>query len=469
MKFLCPNCKAKYQIADEKVSGRTLKMTCRQCNEEIVIRGDGSRRPGADSRAPSSSPGIGMAADFQRRVAQGPVSVTPPAGADQWHVAINDIPVGPMRREEVARKINMGAVGPESLAWREGLDDWLPIKHIPELMALCRAALSVSLPPPPPAMASGKFQAAERAPMSPLGGRVAAPSTDMFEEAPVPPPAPPPAPAPAPPPPAPPPPAAPAPPEGSYAGPAPTSHRDDSSKGTLGWAPMFLLVCGGAFILAVGAVLGARVLAPSPQAAAPAAPAQPAETPAPVQAEPVIPEPEPEPIVLEPQEIAGDVEEEAVASKSSGSTKSSTKKPSTSSSSKSNLTAEEQEKLARMRGEPSTSLNNLKRPTTSSGSNSSASADGLNASQLSAVVNKGKRSLQRCYETALRGSGATDTVRMDVKVTVSPAGNVSRVSTSGNGLPGMDTCINRTVKTWRFPSSGGTSQMQFPLVFQPGA
>jgi predicted Zn finger-like uncharacterized protein len=31
MKFLCGNCKAKYQIADEKASGKTLRMKCRRC------------------------------------------------------------------------------------------------------------------------------------------------------------------------------------------------------------------------------------------------------------------------------------------------------------------------------------------------------------------------------------------------------------------------------------------------------
>ena len=40
MKFLCPNCKAKYQIADEKVSGRTLRMDCRRCGQNITIRAD---------------------------------------------------------------------------------------------------------------------------------------------------------------------------------------------------------------------------------------------------------------------------------------------------------------------------------------------------------------------------------------------------------------------------------------------
>ena len=45
MKFLCGNCKAKYQIADEKVAGRTLRMTCRRCKEEIVIHGEPAAAP----------------------------------------------------------------------------------------------------------------------------------------------------------------------------------------------------------------------------------------------------------------------------------------------------------------------------------------------------------------------------------------------------------------------------------------
>ena len=38
MKFLCPSCKAKYQIADEKVIGRSVKMKCRQCGHIIEIQ-----------------------------------------------------------------------------------------------------------------------------------------------------------------------------------------------------------------------------------------------------------------------------------------------------------------------------------------------------------------------------------------------------------------------------------------------
>ncbi|MCA9629530.1 MAG: zinc-ribbon domain-containing protein, partial [Myxococcales bacterium] len=37
MKFLCPSCKAKYQIADEKVAGRNVKMKCRKCGHLIHV------------------------------------------------------------------------------------------------------------------------------------------------------------------------------------------------------------------------------------------------------------------------------------------------------------------------------------------------------------------------------------------------------------------------------------------------
>jgi predicted Zn finger-like uncharacterized protein len=37
MKFLCPSCKAKYQIADDKVAGRSVRMKCRKCGYVIPI------------------------------------------------------------------------------------------------------------------------------------------------------------------------------------------------------------------------------------------------------------------------------------------------------------------------------------------------------------------------------------------------------------------------------------------------
>lgn len=65
MKFLCPSCKAKYQIADEKVIGRTVKMKCRQCGHlieinEAVIGGLALSSAAPPKVAPSTTPpGVG--------------------------------------------------------------------------------------------------------------------------------------------------------------------------------------------------------------------------------------------------------------------------------------------------------------------------------------------------------------------------------------------------------------------------
>lgn len=181
MKFLCPSCKAKYQIADEKVAGRTLKMDCRRCGHAIMLRGDQpasdenratkppavvaparpAPRPVATGRLPvpgqagpprrpaappssASKPGTlarsALSADF-RRSAGAPPPIAPETrttALDQWHIAIHDVPVGPIKREEISRKIATGAVHGDSLAWREGFDDWRPLRDIPELAALLR-------------------------------------------------------------------------------------------------------------------------------------------------------------------------------------------------------------------------------------------------------------------------------------------------------------------------------------------
>ena len=40
MRFLCEQCKAKYQIADEKVAGKTVRMKCRKCGHLIEVKAE---------------------------------------------------------------------------------------------------------------------------------------------------------------------------------------------------------------------------------------------------------------------------------------------------------------------------------------------------------------------------------------------------------------------------------------------
>jgi hypothetical protein len=506
MKFLCRNCKAKYQIADEKVAGRTLRMTCQQCGEPIVVRGPaktttGQLRPvgaaqlqapapafaqqavAAQALAPQAigakSTGAALVAELGRHV---PAPAPEPAPQEEWHVAINDAPVGPLRRDEVARRIAQGIINRESLAWREGMDDWMQIRHIAELSALFAPPAPAGPPPPaalvapPPAAAQPivTSPAARSQEMAPIGGRKVVP-VETFDE-----------------------PVVESsepsePPEVAVATldapiasalpmaaqpitqpivAQPAIAQDASGRGgPPGWAQMFLLVSGGAFILAAGALLGVRVLAPSVPQQAPVAVA-PVAAPAPPPPAAAAPAEQPRTdesgsvIELDMQAIDG----------RSGTARKTTPTPTTSEPSAdkkkpgaagSNLTAEQRAMLERMGG----SLDqgpSLRAPSEGSKASSGGGQGQLTAEQLSAVVLNGRKNLQRCYETALRGASSQDTVRLDVEVQVSPNGNVTSVHANGKGLPGMDECITRTVKMWRFPKSGEVTETRFPVVFQPG-
>ncbi|MCX7809000.1 MAG: zinc-ribbon domain-containing protein, partial [Deltaproteobacteria bacterium] len=148
MKFLCPKCKHKYQIADERIAGKTLKMDCRKCGHTFLIHPDlAIREPSGVGSAPTPVPSSvlnvaaieriakggsapsapsGAAAhgllgtDFQKSIAKTtrtppPPPPAPPNPLDQWYVAINGVPVGPMKREEIVRRIAQGEVTEGSL------------------------------------------------------------------------------------------------------------------------------------------------------------------------------------------------------------------------------------------------------------------------------------------------------------------------------------------------------------------
>jgi predicted Zn finger-like uncharacterized protein len=208
VKFLCDQCKAKYQIADDKVAGKTVRMKCRKCGHLIEVRAavtetsvattsaaiDSSPPPPAGPAAPSATrPTTGASSAVKRTplprpaglppkapLATGLAAAKPPkpapsalAGAfksnvqhdesstpfdmselspdDTWYVAINGVPVGPIKISEVRRKAALGAVTEDSLVWQEGQDEWRPVKQLPELAAIVREAASgrSSLTPPP--------------------------------------------------------------------------------------------------------------------------------------------------------------------------------------------------------------------------------------------------------------------------------------------------------------------------------
>ncbi|MBX3224327.1 MAG: zinc-ribbon domain-containing protein [Labilithrix sp.] len=181
VKFLCDSCKAKYQIADEKVAGKTVRMKCRKCGHQIEVRAavtetsvaSAPPRPPTNTSAPRppmksglatslsaakprapSAPAGALAGAFKSNLQDAPASVPGDRPStsielsvtDEWYVAINGVPVGPVRISELRRKAAGGAVTEESLCWQEGLEEWRPIRSIPELAALVREAAQGNRP-----------------------------------------------------------------------------------------------------------------------------------------------------------------------------------------------------------------------------------------------------------------------------------------------------------------------------------
>ncbi|MCA9575778.1 MAG: GYF domain-containing protein [Polyangiales bacterium] len=567
MKFLCDNCKAKYQIPDEKVAGRTLRMTCRKCGNDILIRGAGvtpsvappaaapteaaapqaavpkkapavvskvapvpmaaaktssvpakassvptkaagvpakaagvpAKAPGASAKsagAASAARPSALGADFRKKVGnedagslRTSAAAPMPQATEEWHVAVNDVPVGPIQRDEIARKIGTGAVTGDSLAWREGFDDWRPIREIPQLASLLDQRRRPSVPPatrtggsgatprptgPRGRPGSGAFTlpTSDRssANLVPVGGRAAAPVAppgNMLPDAPgqddfaldfaspssIPP--------------------APVAPTASQTAPAvaapiavaastaanePAYRERESSQKTPVW--VWGMLAGGIFFGVVLGMKGSEWFGAQEPATVAVA-----DTPS--------PDPTPDPVVppLEvPEETdtvdAGAPESEPEAETSTGHSRSgsSTSRAPTPTAPTMAATAMADDAAFAQFESVGSSAN----PSSIGTTMSAAAAPPLEASAVQRVVNNNRRALQTCYERAARGQANPPRARMDVNVTVGRSGTVTAVNATGNDFGGLGSCIEQSVRRWRFPASSDGGSTRFPVVFSAG-
>jgi predicted Zn finger-like uncharacterized protein len=216
MNFVCDKCKQKYHVADEKIRGRAVtRFRCKKCENVIELRGDALPDPDApdapkQADAPDSRPRPATMAPSSGRPAVTPIGASAPTGPAAppartaararaptsvgvafnagmaasaakaaprtastsailnasetgWYAGIRDLPVGPLTRKELIAKVQSAEVTPDTLVWREGLDDWRPLRNVAELGDVLRLGaqrISGNLldemgrrPPPAPAAA----------------------------------------------------------------------------------------------------------------------------------------------------------------------------------------------------------------------------------------------------------------------------------------------------------------------------
>src|SRR5690349_790588 len=95
MKVVCETCEAKYQIPDERVAGRRLKIRCRKCGGVMEARGD-------ELVAQHAAPG----------------------GTVEWFASVDGTPIGPLTTDEIVSRISTGVLEWDAHVWREGYSEW---------------------------------------------------------------------------------------------------------------------------------------------------------------------------------------------------------------------------------------------------------------------------------------------------------------------------------------------------------
>jgi predicted Zn finger-like uncharacterized protein len=407
----------------------------------------------------------------------------------EWWAAIRDTPTGPMTRDEIDDHIKVGDVDAESLVWREGQDDWRPLRDVHALSDLVRGTGRAPIPKAPPGRAPLRSPA-KAAPLAPdrsigsvatpisaLRGAVAVPAPGngagipgprfstargMFPQGS----------------------ALPASPGsgslqipiediGAYLPTAPApggmedlprlAMREDSivpppparRMSPVAW----IAVCGA---LAFGITLALGLLQYlGPQLGT--RPTGPTERVRVVTVGGALPD-------LAPTggRATGQTGDPAPGGEP-GEVRQGPRPPGGAPGKTKALSAEDQALLERFQRQNGMPAGGSLDPTKLRGGNGpggqGGGASALTADQVRAVVARERSSVQSCYERAMRGRTQAADVRVTVVATVGSSGVVTSVSVRGGSDPTMTQCIQGAVRRWRFPAAAGSSQPEIPFLF----
>ncbi|MCW1883721.1 GYF domain-containing protein [Luteolibacter flavescens] len=75
----------------------------------------------------------------------------------QWYYGSSAGQSGPVEEQELRAMIASGGVGPETLVWRDGMKDWLPLHSVPELSGSTVLPTPYITQPPPGAYVPGYY------------------------------------------------------------------------------------------------------------------------------------------------------------------------------------------------------------------------------------------------------------------------------------------------------------------------
>ncbi len=391
--------------------------------------------------------GAGALAGAFAQAVQAPESSALPdlIGSEEWYVGINGVPVGPIRLSELRSKAAAGAITVDSLVWRDGFEEWMPLKTFPELVAIVDEGVSsarASLTPLSPN--AGSSPAAQ---FTPLADPFAAPAAtssvgevgDPFAAA-----AAPTASAPA-------------------TGPAVVTEKDGLGDVDLeaivprrrgSFAPWIAVVVALMFGLTIGFVLFSRQKPAQQIIKYIKVPAKGGEKTADNNADKKDDTNQPD---QQDDTNDGKTAKGSTTHAAAHATGSAAKTKEEKSGGLTGLAG-----LSGLQGGPHVGP--------SGGTNSASAGQPLDSSAVQRTVGRYTGSVKRsCWQPALdtRDKSAPSSARVSVTIQVAPSGAVQGVSTTGDpsGYHGLAGCIASRVRGWRFPASSGSTTVKVPFVF----
>jgi hypothetical protein len=358
---------------------------------------------------------------------ESPAAATLSMPADEWFVGINGVPVGPIRLSELRSKAVSGSVNRESLVWRDGFEDWRPLRTYPELLAIVDESLSsarATLTPftPPTSTAFGLAAAGAALPAAALGAATADPFvapaaigvtgaavvTDDLEVA---------------------------------------GLQKRSGASPAAWIAVAMALLFG---LTIGFVLFNK------QQGKPTEIIKYVDRPVPGAAT-----------------VSDDKQPAAVDdSTTPGETKSGTKHVAglAKTSGAPVGTTESDKGISGLKGLSGLPPSGPRGPDASGPSGAVQGGAQLDSGQIQSTVARYTGSVKRaCWQPALdtRDKDAPTTARVNVAITVMPSGSVQSAVVGGDpkGYRGLSQCISSRVHGWQFPPSGDTTTVNVPFVF----
>jgi predicted Zn finger-like uncharacterized protein len=170
MKISCQSCHSKYNVADDKVQGKIVKIRCRKCGSTIVVNATAGMASNGSAPAPlpTAPSTASMAGDS---FGLGPAIPTKAGVAGEWHVSVTDTDQRTMSLEELVTAYNAGEVTQDAFIWTEGMEDWKPLGEVDTVVSALYAFAGQAASPeagghaaPAPVAASPAYEAASPSP-----------------------------------------------------------------------------------------------------------------------------------------------------------------------------------------------------------------------------------------------------------------------------------------------------------------